>query len=152
MERKYATAYQTKGKILITGYATTTDGLSVSDGPVFTADVGEFLQLGNHIIDVLKIAGKIIPHPKQEQWKEREKSSPLLREAGVKTWNALMKVSKNVGIELLHDKIILTPSRFGGTRGDDKGYHSMEDKKIECNILDPETLGHALIKAFEQCE
>ena len=152
MEKKYANAYQPKGKIFIRGYAKTTDGLSVSDGPVFTADVGEFIQLGEHILGVLKIAGEIIPHPTQEQWKEREKSSPLLKEAGIKTWNALMKTSKSVGIEFSNDKVILTPDRFGGTSGPNKGYHPLEDKKIICENLDPETLGHALIQAFERCE
>ena len=152
MKRKIACAYKIKEDIFIQGYAKSTDGLSILDGPVFITNGPDVIQLGQHIVDALEGAGKIIPHPTQEEWKEMDKNDPLLKVAKMKTWNAMMKASKSVSIQLYQQKITITPSRFGGTRGDTKGYHDLDDKAIICTDFSPEILGRALLQAFDLCE
>jgi hypothetical protein len=146
------TAQQIKEKIFIQAYAKTTVGLSTLDGPVFVSCTTNIIQTGKNVLEALKEAGKIIQHPTQEERKEMAKNDPMLKAAKMKTWNAMMKASKRLEIELENQKITITPNRFGGTSGDDRGYHSLDDKAIICETQDPETLGKALLQAFELCE
>jgi hypothetical protein len=152
MERKRVCACQIKENIFIQGYAQTTVGLYSLDGPVFATQGPDVIQLGQNMLDALEEAGKIIPHPTQEQWKEMDKNDPFLKAAKMKTWNVMMKAAKSVSIELYDKKITITPSRFGGTRGDTKGYHDLDDKAIICTDFSPEILGRALLQAFDLCE
>lgn len=152
MENKIVAVYKFRSSMFIQGYSETTDGVGQLDGPVFTAEAGDMAQLGDNILKALEGAGKIIPHPTYEEIHDKNRISPMLQAAKMKTWNAMMKASKSVLVRFYRDQIILTPFRFGGTRGDTKGYHPMEDKAITCTDLSPETLGKALIQAFELCE
>ncbi len=152
MEEKRASAYKIKEKIFIQGYAKTTVGLGLLDGQVFVSQDTNAEEVGRHILSALDGAGKIIPHPTQAQWKEMDKDDPMLKAAKMKTWNAMMKASKSITIDdLKENSVVITPLRFGGTSGDNKGYHPLDDKAITCD-LDPENLGRSLIQAFTLCE
>ncbi len=151
MENKRARAHKIKEQIFIQGYARTTVGLNQLDGLIFVSVDTNFEDVGRHILSALDGEWKVIPHPTQEQWKVMDKDDPMLKAAKIKTWNAMMKASKAVSLEMNEDSVVMTPSRFGGTSGDNKGYHDLDDKAITCD-LDPETLGRSLIQAFTLCE
>jgi hypothetical protein len=152
MEYKSCASYKIKNTVFIQPYATTTDGLSQLDGPVFSAEEENILELGNNILKAIEDAGKIIPHPNQEQWKILLKESPLLKATKMKTWNTLKKKAQYVDIENITGTFNLTPSCFGGPTGNKKGFHLLTEKVITCTDLSPETLGKSLIQAFELCE
>lgn len=151
MEMKMASAYRIQNNIFIQGYAETTVGLSQLDGPVFITKGEDTVLLGQQVLEAIKGAGKTIPHPTQDQWKQMDKDDPMLKVAGVKTWNAMMKASITVGIKLRDDHIIITPHKLRSISGSNKGYDFLYDKAITCD-LDPENIGRALLEAFKLCE
>jgi hypothetical protein len=149
---KSACAYKIKGNIFLQGYAETTDGLGLLDGPVFVIDEHDVLQLGKNIAEAIRNSGSVIPHPTQEQWKEMDKKDPLLKAAKMKTWNAMMKVAKVVEIKEKEKNIEFLPLRFRGATGPNRGYDFLYDKAIICTDFSPEILGRALLQAFDLCE
>ncbi len=64
-----------------------------------------------------------------------------------------MQSSVHVSIEDDGERILLSPSRNGGTRGDAKGFHYLSGRAL---VLDapqaPEDLGHALLEAWSRRE
>lgn len=149
---KSAGAYKKESKILIQAYSETIDGIDELNGPIFVCNENDLpSKIGQNILDALNESRKGVPNPDPSLWKEEEKNDPILKAAGVKTWNAMMKSSKKTTVILDRGQINLIPKKFSGTKGDGKGYHSLKDKAITSD-LDPENLGRALLEAFEKCE
>lgn len=148
---KKAVAYLLKDKIYIQAMSITTVGVGQLDGEVFTAAVDDRSSIGEAVIKAINNSKKNIPHPTQEELKMFDQDDLLLNSMKMKTWNAMMKASKSVYIELIEEEVIFTPERFLGTRGDNKGYRHIEDKKITSPI-DFESLGKGLLEAFKFCE
>lgn len=142
---KRAAAYLINNKVIIQAYSLTTVGVLMLNGPIFTSKAEDIKKLGQSIIDGLNESKKAVPHPTSFK---KDPNDPFLVAAGVKTWNMLMKLSKNVSIELKEEKIIFVPSRFEGVKW---GYKDLDDKKLIFD-LNPEHLGKALLEAFELCE
>ncbi|MBS0186408.1 MAG: hypothetical protein JSS34_08880 [Proteobacteria bacterium] len=147
---KSATAYQLKDKVFIQGYSRTTIGFTRLTGTVFVAEDNNNLDLGNAVINALNDCKTGVYHETLEEYDQ--KKDPMIITTRMKTWNALMKLSKNVHIKMpTIDRITFTPMRFLGTSGNKKGYTWITDKMIKSD-LDPEHLGHALLQALALSE
>ncbi|MFQ3593046.1 MAG: hypothetical protein SNJ82_07635, partial [Gemmataceae bacterium] len=77
---------------------------------------------------------------------------PLLNVAKIKSWNALQKSAKMIGVEMSDAELRIVPSRNGGTSGNDKGYHSLPEKAIIlASACSNDELGSALEQAMALC-
>lgn len=70
--------------------------------------------------------------------------------ARVKSWRALHASSKFVMLNSLGDKIQIVPTRNGGTAGDEKGFHELDE---EAFVIDESAaeFGSQLLEAFARC-
>ena len=75
--------------------------------------------------------------------------SSLLRVAGVRSWNALQRTAARCQLEGGGSTIRIVPCRNGGTKGDDSGYHSLDELAVAgpAAATDAE-LGAALLSAL----
>lgn len=132
-----------KGDIIyIQGYAQTTSGVWIATGPVYLNQLSRIEETTNHIRSSLKHSTQGVPHPSREEWKEIQR--PMLEAVGAKSWAALAKGAKAVGIECENDIVKLTPSSdYGEGDGDD-----LPDQAISVP-LESDDLGAKLVVAFD---
>ena len=115
---KLASALLKRGNVYIQSYSETMMGLWIGDGPVYVAGANEPTQIARHLRDALTYSRRGIPHPAQTQWKAVQ--APMLKATGARSWGAMAKGSKGVGLECDDDMIVtMTPSanyeNYGGT-------------------------------------
>ena len=105
-------------------------------------------ELGEAIRRALLAAKEGVAHPTDG----KVQLAPLFKAARIKSWNTLQKSAKLCSVEAIDGQLRITPSRNGGTAGDDRGYHPINESAI---ILPPETspaeLGAALLLAIPHC-
>jgi hypothetical protein len=127
----------------------TTAGLWIASEPVkVLASETDIATVAQSVRIALAASRDGVAHP--TDWKAV--LQPLLNGAKIKSWNAMQKSAKMVGIEMSDDELRVVPSRNGGTSGNDKGYHSLTETAI---VLPPgcsdEELGSALSQALVLC-
>src|SRR5262245_37217861 len=106
----------------------TTTGLWLSAGPVQRLPrTSPPAELGAAVRVALKESRRGVPHP--TDWKKFV--PPVLEVAGVRSWAALQRSAAKCDIEAGPDGLKVVPSRNGGTRGDDRGYHSLGDLAVK---------------------
>ena len=144
-----ASAYQMKDRWLIHSMRRTTAGLLVSCEPFVCLPLEAEVQvLGETLITALRRAVGVVQHP--TDWKPL--ALPRLAVAGVKSERAFQLQSLLVSVTTIADVILLLPTRNGGTSGNGKGFHTLEDQGIEvlANAAS-ERLGAALNQAVNKC-
>jgi len=141
---KRASALLKSGKVFLQGYSETTAGVWIAAGPVFVASANELRQLRNNIIEAMQQSTRGIPHPSQAEWKEIQ--GAMLRAVGAKTWSALAKGSKVVGLECSGNDVTMIPSisyeNHGGTAVPELSFTSH---------LSADDIGSKLRDAFAAC-
>jgi len=82
-------------------------------------------ELSNIIRDVLRASGTTVPAPKRADYPRRLK--PVLQSVGAKSWQEIERNSRlcHVGQEK-PGEIRIVPTRNGGGRGADKGFHDLD--------------------------
>lgn len=113
---------------------------TVDIDPVFSADIGDadgLISGFNGAIEAFQPAVKFIRHRPANE-------SPILKAAKLRSWTALHKVAKLVGVEYFEDGIQFNPLRNDGPRG---GFAPMgKEFKIDAHTGD---IVSAIRKAFE---
>jgi hypothetical protein len=105
---KRASALLKSGNVYIQSYSETTSGIWVADGPVYVSSVGAPAQIGQHTRDALSHSMRGIRRSVQAEWKAIQ--APMLKALGAKTWAALAKGAKAVGLESTDDMVTIIPS------------------------------------------
>jgi len=135
--------------LLVEPNCQTVTGLWVSADPVarLTRTVSP-AELGAVVRRALAESRRGMPNP--TNW--REFPSGLLRAAGLRSWNALQRSAARCQIEAGSAAIRVLPSHNGGTRGEGRGYHSLEELAVgvPANATDEE-LGAAVLSAIAVC-
>jgi hypothetical protein len=89
--------------------------------------------------------------PALTNWKKFPSS--LLQVAGIRSWNALLRSAARCQVEATRDTIRVLPSRNGGTQGDERGYHSVEELAVTVPAsISDEELGASLVSAIAACQ
>ena len=143
MTQRRAGAYKTDSRIVFYASSKAVTGVWVMTSPVFATETLDPEKIGKQILDVLQGSKHDIPHP--------DARGPLpvaLKALGVKSWKALAKGARSVGIVEENGLIKLTPRR---NRGPKDGFESIEEKG-RSSSLDATDLGAAMLAAFEDCE
>jgi hypothetical protein len=88
--------------------------------------------------------------PGVTDWKQL--IAPFLKTCNERSWSAIQRTFKNVDIEQVSATVRVTPSRNGGTAGDDKGFHPLGEGATEFVLpLNPATFGTAILESFTRC-
>lgn len=107
------------------------------------------IEIGETILRHLRLS-KIIQKITNEERKENDEFYKKI--TGLKSMKAQMKDSLSVWISLQNNQIEFSPTINGGTTGDRKGYHFLNDEKIVIeNSQDFELIGKSLKLALEKC-
>jgi hypothetical protein len=88
--------------------------------------------------------------PRVTDWKALV--APLLDACAARSWSAIQRRYEYVEVERLGGRVSVIPSRNGGTRGDDKGFHTLTSEVIHISeAVVPDVLGRAIQDAFSRC-
>lgn len=139
---KVASALLKNGKVFIQAYSETTSGVWIGFGPVHTCGIDQAKDMGTAACSALELSKRGVPHPTQEGWKEIQQ--PMLNAVGARSWPALSKGARAVGLECQDGVVTITPSRNYGT----DGANDLVDQTITAP-LNPESVGAGLKQAFE---
>jgi len=139
---KLATAILKLERVYTQGYAETTSGVWIARGPVYIALLSSINEIGDNIRASLTHSVRGVSHPSKDDWKAIQR--PMLEAVGVKSWSALAKGAKAVGIECDDGVVTLTPS----CNYEKQGGLDLPDQVIRVPILANE-LGAKLGAAFD---
>lgn len=136
-----------KKKWIIGTYSQTVDGVWIHDGDyAVLSDDADPSELGVSLMLALSRSVSGIPHPKS--WDGHRE--PLLRAAGVRSWNTYVKGAKSISVRQDDKKIMLTPMANRGARG---GFTFLLERTVEvaATAADAE-IGAAILQALTYCE
>jgi hypothetical protein len=140
MFMKRATAYKRGDRILLHASSKTIDGVWVLTAPVLTEDRNNSVRLGKAVLDALDGSKEGIDHP--TSW--TGVFDPVLRLAGVKSWNAFTRSAKCVEIEFGTNQVTFVPTKnLGPKDGFEPLSTEVRTSPPECNAV-----GMALLSAF----
>ena len=142
-EVKKAAAFQRGGNIFMHPYSETTQGFWIFSDPVLVVRDTD-PAIASQLLDALSKSAKNVTHP--TSWKGL--TAPLLRAAGVRSFDAFTKSAKGVDVCLEGDCIMFTPTSNGGPK---KAFLHLNHKVIRCRATEAEVTG-ALRAAFDACE
>lgn len=127
-----------------------TSGVLVGAPPVLRLplDVSE-AELGIALRTALRAYAEDVPHP--TDWSESGKA--FLRAAGYRSWKSLEAPARSCWIELAEGRLVITPLRDGGSRGDQKGFQPFGAEPVAVSITGTdEEVGIALKAAFDRAQ
>lgn len=143
--KRTASVYSIGHKIIVNPRCRTVAGLEIGMPLVEVFDDGEFYQIGEAVIRMLKLCFDNAP---DLQVRRPPMNEPLFAAAGVKTWAALHKKAKS--IECIEDvaasKVVLIPDKKVGR------WSEQHSEKTRLVPLDPTILGDAVISALADAE
>jgi hypothetical protein len=147
---RLAEVFVRKDDFLVDPNVRTVTGLwLIADPVVQLPRAASTAELGAAVRSALAASRQDIPHPHDR----REFPSSLLRVAGVRSWNALQRSAARCQVETNATAIRVLPSRNGGTRGDDRGYHSLEELAVTLPAAgSDEELGAAVMSVVARCQ
>jgi hypothetical protein len=103
--------------------------------------------LGSVTMDALRAGRQRIP--RVTDWKQL--LGPFLTACSERSWSAVQRKFRNVGIEQVGATVRVVPSRNGGTAGDDKGFHPLKESAEFALPLDAAAFGAAILESFTRC-
>lgn len=123
---------------IVNSYSTRSKEITISD-----------VEIGITILRHLDLSRTIKKFTKQERIENYEAYKKI---TGLKSIKAQMKDSLHVSITRQNNQITFYPTINGGTSGDRKGYHFLNEEKIVIeDSEDFESIGKALKIALEKC-
>jgi len=148
MPEMRASIYKFPSSFVICPVNVTTTGIGIASAPYQTLplDISP-AELGEAIFRALDASREGIAHPLD--WKAL--AAPRLAAAGVKSEAAFQKKAELVTVRLLGTELSLTPCRNGGTAGNEKGFHPIEESKTHLNGHGRAPAGEAAIERFKFC-
>jgi hypothetical protein len=84
------------------------------------------------------------------EWQRpRQETLALLKPARVRSWMTLQRKAKLVGVTVENGRLRVVPTRNGGNRGDDRGFHDLVDQgEVFQTTPGPAVIGEAVRRAF----
>jgi hypothetical protein len=105
-------------------------------------------ELGSAVRRALATSRQGLPHP--ANW--RRFPSSLLRVARLQSWAALQRTADRCEVQVSEAGVLAVPCANGGTRGDERGYHSLEEQAVVVPVDgSDEDLGAAVLLALAAC-
>jgi hypothetical protein len=144
---KRASAYQRKGYIVLFAVSDTTAGVGIAAAPVLRVEADNVPELGRAVLAVLEGSRSNVPHPSRDGW--REVAAPVLKMAGVKSWNTFAKAAKNVDIRFDTNRVSFIPIKNLGPKN---GFVVLPTEKVRTSAPTETELGLALIAAFGEAK
>jgi hypothetical protein len=144
---KKASAYRRKDHIILFAVSDTTAGVGIAAAPVLRVKADNVSELGRAILAVLEGSRSNVPHPTQDGWKEV--AAPVLKVAGVKSWNTFAKAAKNVDIRFDTNRVSFIPTKNLGPKD---GFVVLPAEKVRTSAPTETELGLALIAAFGEAK
>ncbi len=138
---KTATAYLVGEHILLQAMSLTESGVWIADGHVLTIPADDRSGLAEGIKTSLDASRAGVAHPSQSEWKSIQQ--PMLQAAGVRTWAALGKKAKAVGMTSAGEDVAFIPTVHFRAHGG----HASDEHTIHRRMDDPD-LGSGLLDAF----
>lgn len=139
---RVASAILKSGRVYVQGYAQTTSGVWIGRGPVYVGSISSPTDMGANVRASLAHSIQGVPHPDKAGW--RDVQQPMLEAVGARSWGALAKGARSVGIEC-HDSVVtLTPS----CNYEKDGGLDLPEQAISVPITADE-LGTKLAEAFD---
>jgi len=140
-----AALYQLRDRIFIHPWQKTTDGLGIASEPYVSLPLDTH-ELASAVLAALAQSGKTVPHP--TSWKGQD--AALLKAAGARSQRAFQSGSRYVYVERDGRTLRLEPSRNGGTKGDEKGFHPLPELAASLPLdSSAEAIGAALRAALD---
>jgi hypothetical protein len=140
---KRAAAFLQSGKIFLHPYSHTTEGFWIFSTPVIVIGEGDE-GIGRQVLRVLSESRQDVVHPKS--WKGL--TDPLLRAAGLRSFDAFAKSAKGVEIFLDDNEVAFIPTKNGGPRN---AFLHLNDKTVRSEPSEEKIAG-ALGASFNACE
>lgn len=140
---KKAASYLVGETVHIQALSLTTEGVWIADGAVHSPSLTDPEATARAIRAALRQSSAGIPHPAQTQWKSIQQ--PLLAATGSRSWAALARKSRGVGIESEAGSVTFTPiadhANQGGT--------AVTDGVLSADV-DASDLGETLMIAYRR--
>lgn len=131
--------------IHLQGYSQTHSGVWIASGRVRSLDhAADPEQVAIAIRDAFAESKRGVPHPRQDEWPSVQ--SPMLEAVGVKSWAALARGAKAVGLKLDESGVTMTPSANYARQGGEE----LPDQIVRSE-LDSDAHGGDLLQAFKAC-
>ncbi len=136
---KKSAAYMIDGNIPLQAMSLTDTGLWIAHGEVLSIRADDPAGLASAIRQSLEQSIEDVAHPPQSEWKQIQR--PILHAAGVKSWSALGKKAKAVGVEWTDDTVAFVPCvdfrHYGGSDSDEYTIHcGMDDARLGAHLLE----------------
>jgi hypothetical protein len=147
-ESRRATAYRIDETIILTPQGSW-KGAWFTIGPAISIpQVAEPQNIGKAIRQCLTHSTALNDMPNL-----KETCKSLFDTANVRSWPALQKKSSACSILSDSTSVEIAPYRNGGMRGDDKGFHRLDHKRIRLALdCSDAQLGGSLMQAFDGTE
>lgn len=145
-----AASIKWEDRILIIGNSTTKSGFNICSSPYYALPIDASNEkIGELLKKALTENNYNVPDP---DWKDRSLNHQRYKAANVKSEKAYMKNARSVSVYQYDGIIHLTPSRNGGTKGENKGFHDITSETIQINNnCDNEELGSIVKKLWDMC-
>ena len=149
MVKQSAGAYRLPHRILIHGQARTVVGFWIDCQPYITLSINaRELEIGKTLLYALSQSKTGVP----DLTEFKGLMKPLIKAAGVRSYRRLLELAVYCGIGRTSESYTIDPTHNGGTRGDDKGFGYLPERRILIPFdAMPEQLGSALLRGFEAC-
>lgn len=129
-----------RGRLVVSSDSCTVDGLWVANGAfeILPADVPNSV-LGEFVSRMLDASEEGIPTP--DLRRGTSPFAPVLTALGLGSYAAYARGTVHVHVEQQDGRIVVTPSRNGGSR---EGFVGLEDRSLTTGPEEPEALGAAV--------
>jgi hypothetical protein len=149
---RFASIYRRPADYFVHANARTEAGFWLASAPgTLVAIDSPARTLGEAVLNALEAGVFDVATPSREQY--RSIHAPLLAVARIRSWNALQRAASLCSVWHRGAEISVEPTRNGGLRGDDRGYHPLPEHAVTvaagCSAAD---LGAAVRAAFGKCQ
>lgn len=151
MSEKSAAVYLFKGNYFIHSMARTDAGFWIASMPASLLSAESSIEeIGSAALEALEASVNGVRAPRRDEFAKLH--APLLEVAAIRSWLTLQRAAALVNIRLERSSISVEPTRNGGTGGDGRGYHPLEDQCVRFPAdINSAALGEAVISAFDRC-
>lgn len=133
-----------KGQLIPHSSSLTRDGFWVANGvfEILSQEVDD-LALGEAVRRMLDASRQGVPTP--DLRRGPSPFAPVLAAVGLRSFAGYARGARHVGVEQHGDRIVVTPSRNGGTK---EGFVGRADEAVALQAPDSEELGRTVIDAL----
>lgn len=135
--------YARRGRAFVTSESQTQDGFWVMTGPCLVVSLDSPDEISTRVHEALDMSRSGVPSPSPSERLDTE----LLKQAGVKSFRTFIRGTRAVRISASGQRMIVTPTRNGGTS---RGFEFKDSEALQ--VDDEALLASALTEALEAAE